>query len=66
MGEAFDEADKDIPNISVSYKKDPDAIYTSRAFTFNNLSKPVNTSFIKAYLEEDEDNNGTIHFCTDD
>src|SRR5437762_3474948 len=38
----FKEADKEIPNISTSYKKDPDAIYTSRAFAFNNLSKPVN------------------------
>ena len=56
----FEEADKEIPNISTSYKKDPDAIYTSRAFTFNNdLSKPVNSSFIAKYLEEDEDNNGT-------
>jgi hypothetical protein len=62
----FEKADNEIPKIAKSYEKDPDAIYISRAFTFNNLSKPVNTSFIKAYLEEDEDNNGTIHFCTDD
>src|SRR5881394_1489827 len=27
---AFEEADKEIPNISTSFKKDPDAIYTSR------------------------------------
>ncbi|CAB4484348.1 unnamed protein product [Rhizophagus irregularis] len=24
----FEEADKEVPNISTSYKKDPDAIYT--------------------------------------
>jgi serine/threonine protein kinase len=47
----FEEADKEIPNISTSYEKDPDAIYTSRAFTFKNLSKPVNSSFISQYLE---------------
>jgi len=38
--EAFEEADKEIPNILTSYKKAPDAIYTSRAFTFSNLPKP--------------------------
>jgi serine/threonine protein kinase len=42
----FEEADKEIPNISTSYKKDPDAVYTSRIFTFSNLSKPVNSSII--------------------
>ena len=34
----FEEADKEIPNISTSYEKDPDAVYTSRIFTFSNLS----------------------------
>lgn len=49
---AFEEANKEIPNISTSYEKDPDAIYTSRAFTFKNLSKPVNSSLITTqYLE---------------
>ncbi|RGB29036.1 hypothetical protein C1646_767075 [Rhizophagus diaphanus] len=33
----FNKADKEIPNISTSYEKNPDAIYTSRVFTFNNL-----------------------------
>ncbi|CAB4463945.1 unnamed protein product [Rhizophagus irregularis] len=42
----FKEADKEIPNISTSYEKKPDSIYTSRAFTFSNLSKPINSSFI--------------------
>ncbi len=28
--------DKKIPNKSTLYKKGPDAIYTSRAFTFSN------------------------------
>src|ERR1051325_11603297 len=49
----FEEADKEIPNISTSYEKDPDAIYTSRAFTFKNLSNPVNSTFITSYLEEE-------------
>lgn len=51
----FEEADKEIPNISTSYKKDPDAIYTSRAFTFNNLSKPINSSIITSYLNDNKD-----------
>jgi serine/threonine protein kinase len=46
---AFEEANKEIPNISASYKKDPNAIYTSRLFTFNNLTKPVNSS---SYLND--------------
>jgi len=53
--EAVEEADKEMPNISTSYKKDPDAIYTSRAFTFSNLPKPTNSSLITSYLEKDED-----------
>ncbi|EXX64336.1 uncharacterized protein OCT59_011794 [Rhizophagus irregularis] len=49
---AFEEADKEIPNISALYEKDPDAIYTSRAFTFKNLSKPINSS--STYLNEED------------
>ena len=53
----FEEADKEIPNISTSYKKDPDAVYTSRIFTFENFSKPVNSSIITSrYLNDDENN----------
>ncbi|GBB89033.1 hypothetical protein RclHR1_01570005 [Rhizophagus clarus] len=52
----FEEADKEIPNISTSYEKNPDAVYTSRVFTFNNLSKPVNSSIITSSLNEDDDN----------
>ncbi|CAB4484369.1 unnamed protein product [Rhizophagus irregularis] len=54
----FEEADKEIPNISTSYKKNSDAIYTSRLFTFDNLTKPVNSSIITSYLDEknNEDN----------
>jgi serine/threonine protein kinase len=55
---AFEEADKEIPNISASYKKDPNAIYTSRLFIFNNLTKPVNSSVITSYLVEEENNEG--------
>ncbi len=49
--ESFEKADKEIPNISISYKKNPEAIYTSRAFTFSNLPKPINSSLITSYLE---------------
>ena len=55
-GCSFEEADKEIPNISASYEKDPDAVYTSRVFTFNNLPKPVNSSIITSYLNEEENN----------
>ncbi|PKK66108.1 kinase-like protein [Rhizophagus irregularis] len=34
----FEKADKEISNISTSYKKDPDAIYTSRVFY---ITKPL-------------------------
>src|SRR5687768_796046 len=58
--EAFNQADKKIPNISTSYKKVPDAIYTSRAFTFGNLPKPINSSLITSYLEKDENVEGIV------
>ncbi|CAB4436878.1 unnamed protein product [Rhizophagus irregularis] len=48
----FEKANKDIPNISTSYEKNPDAIYTSRVFTFSNLPKPINSSIITSYLDE--------------
>ena len=57
----FEEADKEIPNISTSYEKNSDAIYASRAFTFSNLPKPVNSTIITSYLEEDE--KGTVFKC---
>ncbi|CAB5361058.1 unnamed protein product [Rhizophagus irregularis] len=50
------EADKEIPNISTSYEKSPDAIYTSRLFTFNNLTKPINSSLITSYFDDEENN----------
>ena len=50
---AFEEANKEIPNISTSYEKDSGAVYTSRAFTFNNLlPKPVNSSIITSYINK--------------
>ena len=56
----FEEADKEIPNISISYEKDLDAVYTSRVFTFDSLPKPVNSSIITSqYLNED--NKGTMY-----
>ena len=48
----FEEADKEIPSISTSYEKNPCAIYTSRVFKFNNLSKPINSSIITSYINE--------------
>src|SRR5688572_17404936 len=59
--EAFGEADKEIPNISTSYKKDPDAVHTSRAFTFSNLPKPVNSSLMNSYLKKDKDEGTALH-----
>jgi len=56
---AFEEADKEIPNILTSYEKDPDAIYTSRILTFGNLTKPINSSIITSYLNE-ENNEGNV------
>jgi serine/threonine protein kinase len=58
----FEEADKEIPNISTSYEKDPDAIYTSRAFNFKNLSKPINSSFIATLYLNEEDNEGIVTY----
>ncbi|CAB5322751.1 unnamed protein product [Rhizophagus irregularis] len=49
----FEKADKEIPNISTSYEINPDAIYTSRVFTYSNLPKPINSSIITSYLDED-------------
>ena len=57
----FNEADKEISNISTSYEKNPDAIYTSRMFTFKNLSKPINSSIITSYLNE-ENNKGIVYY----
>ncbi|CAB4494514.1 unnamed protein product [Rhizophagus irregularis] len=50
----FEEADKEIPNITTFYEKDPDAIYTSREFIFSKLSRPVNSSIISSYLQEEK------------
>jgi serine/threonine protein kinase len=47
----FEEADKEIPNISTSYEKVTGAIYTSRAFTLENLAKPINSSIITSFYE---------------
>ncbi|CAB4426664.1 unnamed protein product [Rhizophagus irregularis] len=52
---AFEEADKEIPNISTSYEKNSDAVYTSRAFTFSYLlPKPINSSIITSYVNNNE------------
>ncbi|EXX50461.1 uncharacterized protein OCT59_024025 [Rhizophagus irregularis] len=55
---AFEKANKEIPNISTLHEKDPDAIYTSRAFTFKNLLKPINSTFIATIYLNEEDNEG--------
>ncbi|CAB5321224.1 unnamed protein product [Rhizophagus irregularis] len=54
----FEKADKEIPNISTLYEKDPDAIYTGRVITFGYLSKPINSSVITSYLSDESDNKG--------
>jgi len=60
---AFEEADKEIPNISTSYEKNSDAVYTSRAFTFSKLlPKPVNSSIITSYVNDEESDKGIFHF----
>jgi hypothetical protein len=60
---AFEEADKEIPSISTSYKKNSDAVYTSRAFTFSNLlPKPVNSSIISSYVNNEESGKGIFYF----
>ena len=59
----FKEADKEIPNISTSYEKDSDAVYTSRAFTFSNLlAKPINSSIITSYINDEENREGIFYF----
>ena len=59
---AFEEA-KEISNISTSYEKNSDAVYTSRAFTFSKLlPKPVNSSIITSYVNNEENNEGRLSF----
>ncbi|GBC02776.1 hypothetical protein RclHR1_04810007 [Rhizophagus clarus] len=52
----FEEADKEISNISTSYEKNSDAIYTSRVFSFNNLSEPNNPSINNSLYQNEEEN----------
>jgi serine/threonine protein kinase len=60
---AFEEADREIPNISMIFEKNSDAIYTSRAFTFSSLlSKPINSSIITLYINDEENNEGVFFF----
>ena len=54
----FKEADKAIPYISILYKKDPNAVYTSRTFTFSNLPKPINSFIATSYLNDNKNNKG--------
>ena len=59
----FEEADKEIPNFSTSYEKNSDAVYTSRAFTFSKLlPKPVNSSIITSYVNDEESDKSIFHF----
>jgi serine/threonine protein kinase len=47
----FEEADKKIPDISTSYEKHPDAIYTSKRITISSdLPKPTNSLIATSYL----------------
>ncbi|CAB4488013.1 unnamed protein product [Rhizophagus irregularis] len=47
----FEEADKKIPNVSISYEKDTK--YVSRALSFDNLPKPINSPNITSYLNSE-------------
>ncbi|CAB5386567.1 unnamed protein product [Rhizophagus irregularis] len=54
----FEEADKEVPNISTSYKKDPDAIYTSRLFSdylHNRDSQLVDLEVSNSILQSEDD-----------
>ncbi|GBC02326.1 hypothetical protein RclHR1_04570013 [Rhizophagus clarus] len=51
--EAFEKADREIPNISTSRKKNSDVIYTSSQLTFDNLPKPVNSSAFTSYIDNE-------------
>ncbi len=53
--ETFEKANKEILIVSTSYKKNSDAIYISRAFTFDNLPKPTNSPHITSYLEKNNE-----------
>ncbi|GBC07683.1 hypothetical protein RclHR1_07620001 [Rhizophagus clarus] len=57
----FDDADKEIPNISTLHEKNSEANYTCQIFMFSNLPKPVNSSIIISYLKE-TNNEGNNHF----
>jgi serine/threonine protein kinase len=60
----FEKADREIPNISASFERDPDAIYISREITFNNsLTRPVNSSIITEYINNEE-SNGVFFYLT--
>ena len=54
----FEEANKEIPNISISHEK---VLHASQVLTFDNLPKPVNSSAINSYLEEDMNNEGIVY-----
>src|ERR1043166_6986135 len=52
----FEEANKQIQDTSSLYENDSNTTCnTSQVFTFNNLPKPINSSTITSYLEEDNE-----------
>ncbi|CAB5360115.1 unnamed protein product [Rhizophagus irregularis] len=53
----FKDSDEEIPVISTSYRKNPYAIYISRAFDFTNLLKPIGRSIISYRLSSEKYNN---------
>ncbi|CAB4421947.1 unnamed protein product [Rhizophagus irregularis] len=58
---AFEEADKEIPNISTSYEKNSDAIYTSRAFTFICDSQLIDLEVSNAIQLRDTDDENKVN-----
>ncbi|RGB41717.1 kinase-like domain-containing protein [Rhizophagus diaphanus] len=53
----FKDSDEEIPVISTSYRKNPYAIYISRAFDFTNLLNPIRRSIISYRLSSEKYNN---------
>ncbi|RGB38678.1 kinase-like domain-containing protein [Rhizophagus diaphanus] len=67
LKEEFEKANEEIPNISTSFETDPDAVYTSRELTFDNpLPRPVNSSIITSYINNDEIRSSQMLELSDD
>ncbi|PKC65878.1 kinase-like protein [Rhizophagus irregularis] len=52
----FKEADKEIPNISISYGRNSISTHISQIFSFNDLPNAINSSNVSSYFEENMNN----------